>query len=491
MPQEPRNHALRRASVIPTMVASLGIGCATSTEPPETQPQTGPTPGPTAPRPKPNFVIILADDLDALSTPFMPKTQSLLVQKGLSFSNAFCANPLSAPARATLLTGLHAHNHGVTNNINSFTVFRSAALEQRSITRWLKAAGYSTALIGKSLNHYVGEEPWAYWDEWQSFYPKGGETCSSCVYYNYSIREKTTTVSYGSSEEDYLTDVLAGRAATYLKRAASQDTPFFLWFAPSAPHMPADFPSRHRHTYAAEKAPRTPSFNEADMSDKPRWQQTNLPLLDDDDIRDVDSFDRARLRALLAVDDAIERIVQTLSDSGKLDNTFIILTSDNGYLLGQHRLSNGKGLPYENCVRVPLIVRGPEVPEGLTRDHLVSNVDIAPTLADLAQATAPDDLDGRVSTALLRANPPAPSAWRQEVLLEGFSTGEDSLPEFHGLRTATDSYVEYYSAEIELYSLTNDPDQMQSLHQSAPAATLAAWASRLSALRACRAAACR
>jgi N-acetylglucosamine-6-sulfatase len=490
MPQEPRNQALLRASVIPTVVASLGIGCATSTEPPE-QPQASPTPSASPTRPKPNFVFILTDDFDALSAPFMPKSQSLLVQRGVSFSNAFCADPLSAPARATLLTGLHAHNHGVNNNINSFTVFRSAGLEQRSLARWLKTAGYSTALIGKSLNHYIGEEPWAYWDEWQSFYPTSGETCSSCVYYNYSIREKTTTVRYGSDELDYLTDVLANRAVTYLKQAASHDAPFFLWFAPSAPHMPAEYPSRHRHTYAGEKAPRTPSFNEDDMSDKPLWQRTNLPRLDDDDIRDVDSYHRARLRALLAVDDAVERIVQTLTDTGKLDNTFIILTSDNGYLLAQHRVSNGKGLPYENCVRVPLIVRGPEVPEGATRDHLVSNVDIAPTLADLAQATAPDDVDGRVSTALLRSNPPAPSAWRPEVLLEGFSTGEDSLPEFHGLRTATDSYVEYYSAEIELYSLTSDPDQLQSLHQSASAATLTQWASRLSGLRACRAAACR
>jgi N-acetylglucosamine-6-sulfatase len=436
-------------------------------------------------------VVILADDLDALSVPYMPQVQSLLVQRGVSFANAFCALPVSAPARATLLTGLHAHNHGVSNNIGSFQRFLSRGLQEKSLARWFKESGYSTALIGKSMNHYVGEDPWPYWDVWQSFFPSNGEDCSSCVYYNYSIRESERIVRYGQAPGDYLTDVLADRSIAYLHQAAQGDEPFFLWLAPSAPHAPAEFPQRYQHSFAVERAPRTPSFNEADISDKPAWHQANLPLISDEDVRELDGFQRGRLRSLQAVDDAVARIVQTLDTLGKTENTYIVFVSDNGLLLGQHRVDGGKAFPYENCTRVPFVVRGPGVPAGVTLTHLVSNVDVAPTFAELAGVAAPSDLDGKSFAPLLRPQPPAASTWRQEVLVEFFSTGADSLPEYHGLRTANASYVEYMGGGIELYDLAADPDQLQSLHRTADDGTLAQWRQRLANIQACQGAVCR
>jgi N-acetylglucosamine-6-sulfatase len=283
--------------------------------------------------------------------------------------------------------------------------------------------------------------------------------------------------------------VLAGKATDFIRRAAADGLPFFMYLAPYAPHQPATPAPRHAEAFAGVTAPRPPSFNEADVSDKPAWVQSR-PLLTATQIAQLDLLYRKRLQSLLAVEDLLEQLIQTLLATHQLRHTYILFTSDNGFHLGQHRLPAGKNTAYEEDLRVPLLVRGPGVPAGRVLEHLAVNIDLAPTFAELAGAVAPEFLDGRSLVPLLGPHPPPLASWRQAFLLEsGFRTGARV---FQGLRTTTHTYVEYVNTgERELYDMVDDPDQLHSLHDTAEPALLAQLAARLAQLRTCAGAACR
>jgi N-acetylglucosamine-6-sulfatase len=215
-----------------------------------------------------------------------------------------------------------------------------------------------------------------------------------------------------------MTDVLSGKAADFIKRAATAPAPFFLYIATYAPHQPATPAPQYANAFPDAKAPRPPSYNEQDVSDKPQWVQ-KLPLLTDTQEAQLDDLYRKRIETLQSVDDLIENVVNTLQAAGKLDNTFIIFSSDNGFHLGEHRETAGKQAPYEENIRLPLIVRGPGIAAGKTMDQLVGNVDFAPTFAQWAGATVPDFVDGRSFAPLLGGA--APDAWRQAFLIEHFA----------------------------------------------------------------------
>ena len=215
------------------------------------------------------------------------------------------------------------------------------------------------------------------------------------------------------------------------------------------------------------EAPRPPSFNEEDVSDKPSWIEARLPLTEGQ-IGRIDELHRKRLRSLLAVDEMIKRLVESLQYSRKLSKTYILFTSDNGWHEGEHRREKGKWSAYEEDIRVPLIVRGPGVPEGVGRTHMVLNNDLAPTFAGLGGVSPPAFVDGGSFVKLLRARPPSPSKWRSAFLAEALASGATGRPAYEAVRTQTHLWAEYATGERELYNLSKDPYELQSRHKTAP-----------------------
>jgi N-acetylglucosamine-6-sulfatase len=453
---------------------------------------------------RPNLVVVLTDDQDLVlgSLDFMPRTRALIGDQGMTFSNHFVPLSLCCPSRSTILTGLHVHNHRVLTNFppdGGFERFDQLGLEDRTLAVALHDAGYRTALFGKYLNGYPNGENLTHvppgWDEWAS--PVKGSPYAA---YRYTLNENGKLVVHGSKAEDYMTDVLAAKAVDFVRRSSSQ--PFFLYLATYAPHRPSTPAKRHAGLFPGLQAPRTPSFNEPDVRDKPARIRA-LKRLDASRVAAIDALYRKQMQSLQAVDEAVAALVQALRDAGRLDDTYIVFTSDNGFHMGQHRLEPGKYTPYESDVHVPLLVRGPGVPRGLTVDALTLSVDFAPTFAELAGATLPVQPDGRSLVPLLEGKPPA--SWRQAVLLEQFAVpsappkGSDlqepddasSHPSHRGIRTASYKYVEYGTGEKEVYDLKKDPDERLNLRDQMPKTWLASVSKLVKALASCKGATCR
>ncbi|CAA9286898.1 MAG: Choline-sulfatase, partial [uncultured Chloroflexia bacterium] len=257
------------------------------------------------------------------------------------------------------------------------------------------------------------------------------------------------------------------------------------------PHLPARPAERHEGAFAGEKAPRPPSFDEEDVSDKPSSVE-NTGRVSDEEASEVDERYRRRLESMLDVDEMVATLVGELEAAGELDDTFFFFTSDNGFLQGEHRIVQGKSRPYEESARVPLFVRGPGVAAGSETKELVLNTDLAPTFAELAGLEEFPAADGRSLAPLLRGEE-TPS-WRKAVLLEaeGFSEEEaDSRADYGAFRTGTHKYVEYENGERELYDLEADPYELESLHESADPSLPRDLKARLDALRSCAGDECR
>ena len=454
-----------------------------------------PTPAP------PNNVFILADDQDTQSMPFMPKVKSLLADQGVTFSRNFVATSLCCPSRASILTGQYAHNHRTLSNAapaGGYDVFLANNSEGSTLGSWLKAAGYRTMLVGKYLNGYGLGDPTHVppgWDEWHADFASGGEADSG-NYVDFVINDNGVVTHHTDA---YLTDFLTERAVAAIQGAVAKGPePFFLYVAPPAPHTPAYRPSRYKGLFSDQQAPRVPSFDEGDTSNKPTWVREQ-PLFTPKVEQQIDALYEDRLATMLAVDDMVERIVQELQANGRLANTFIFFTSDNGFLLGPHRFPHGKEAAYEESIRVPLVVRGPGVPAGQIRDQIVANIDFAPSFGELARTHLPDSVDGRSFAPLLTASPPAD--WRPDLLLEHWQNLSDpdnprfvkgGIPTFYGLRTADQlTYVEYVTGETEFYDMRNDPYQLNNLGDQLPDSTVAPLRNRVALLKTCRGATCR
>ncbi len=442
---------------------------------------------------KPNIILILTDDLDMSTIPYMPRLKALLTDRGTTFANFFVSDSLCCPSRSSILRGQYAHNHGVLSNTppdGGFERARALEIEKSTIATWLQGAGYRTVLLGKYLNGYPANEPTYVppgWDEWYG--ALGNKPYSN---FNYQLNENGQLVSYGGKREDYLTDVIGGKAIDFIKRTSSTGKPFFVYLATFAPHQPAVPAPRHLNEFADVKAPRPPSFNEEDVSDKPS-RIRNLPPLNANAIANIDNLYRKRLQSMLAVDEMITNLVATLEATGTLKNTYIFFTSDNGFHLGEHRLRPGKTMPYDEDLRVPLIVRGPGVAAGRVVEHMGVNIDFAPTFAELGGVTSvPSFVDGRSLMPVLGANPPPLNSWRQAFVAEYWEArrGRSEL-QYQAIRTRDTLYVEWTNGEKELYDLGNDPYELQSLHAAASPDVLGKLSSWLNALRACAAATCR
>jgi arylsulfatase A-like enzyme len=420
----------------------------------------------------------------------MANVKSLIADQGVSFPNFFVSLPLCCPSRSTILRGQYAHNTGIFKNAppdGGFQGFLDKGLEQSTIATWLQAAGYRTGLIGKYLNGYPGNQAKNYvppgWDTWAAVTGDMG-------YYKYELNNNGVIEAHAKTDQDYLTDLIA-RGAEAFVRAPAQNKPFFLYLPVFAPHGPSIPARRHVALFPELKAPRTLAFNEADVDDKPEWAGTR-DLLNDDDIRKIDAEYRLRIQSLQAVDEMVASLVRALEATGQLDNTYIFITSDNGWEQGEHRIDKGKQTPYEESIRVSMTVRGPNVPHGRTVDYLVGNVDLAPTFAELGRAELPGFVDGRSLVPLMRPNLVAEEKWRRGFLIElgaaksaTKKSGDLRAPELVGVRTREHLYVEYSTGEKELYDLRSDPYQLQNIAARAEAGLLSRLSAMLATLSDC------
>lgn len=405
---------------------------------------------------RPNIILILTDDQRADTLQYMPLTKDRLADRGVTFNNNFCPTPVCAPSRASILTGLYGHNHQIMKNSDSSDKFDDSS----TLPIWLKSSGYYTGLIGKYLNDYNDKymPTWPYqppgWDVWMPFKDDPG-------YNNYFLIENLKEVLYGSGDENYSTTVLANKAVDFIQ-SAPVTKPMFLYFAVKAPHNPAKPLDSDLTKFSTLSPYRPPSFNEADVSDKPAWVR-NEPLLNSTAIKYNDTFRKKQIACLQAVDRSVAQIVDKLEQTGRLSNSIIIFTSDHGMMWGEHRISIAKNCAYEEAAKAPLIIRTPTTGTAKVKDQLVMNIDLPATISEYAGVTPPYKLNGKSLKGLIDETA---VSWRQEVLLEARN------PVMSGVRSTRYVYFEYATGEKEFYDLANDPYQLQSKHNDAAYASV-------------------
>ena len=400
---------------------------------------------------KPNILLILTDDQRWDEINHMATVQADLVGRGVHFLNGMVSDPLCCPSRATILTGTYSHTNGIytdlAKNGGGFPHFH----DQTTIATVLKARGYATALVGKYLNDYNPKNA--------SYIPPGWQTWFAATdegYRRFAISDQGTNKNFTGTGA-YLTDV-EGQKAVAVINATPQNQPLFLYFAPFAPHTPSVPTPKYKGSLLDLPPLRPPSYNEQDVSDKPKYIRKVGPW-DATKIAKIDALRIHMYQTLLSVDDWIKTILATLSSTGRLNNTLIVYMSDNGYLLGEHRV-DGKTVPYEESIKVPFVVRWDAAHWNVPRedDHLVANVDLAETFAEAAGRTMPGS-EGDSLLPLL-ADPSTP--WRTELLLE-HSGPYASRPPYCGVRGARWVYVQYATGEEELYDLQTDPYQLHNV----------------------------
>ena len=387
---------------------------------------------------RPNFLIIISDDQRYDTMQFMPKTQKLIFDQGVTFPHAYITTPLCCPSRSSILTGMYAHNHGVLDN--------SVELNMETFINALHESGYYTGLVGKYLNSWDGEARPEF-DYWISF--ARGES----RYYNPRLNVNGI---WERHTDQYITDALGNYAQEFLTKAGKKNQPYVLIFAANAPHEPATPAEEDKDKLQDLPAYRPPSFNEEDMSDKPAWM-AQRPLLNETEIAALEIFRRNQNLTLLSLDRAIEKVMGTLTETKALDKTMIFYLSDNGKHYGEHRLDS-KNTYFEEAVRVPFAIRYPTlIPSPYSDNRVVSNIDIAPTLYELAGLPIPEAVNGLSLVGLF--NPEI--TWREGVLLEGWPP----RGVYSAIHTERYLYAETVDDIAELYDLELDPYELNNLAQ--------------------------
>jgi N-acetylglucosamine-6-sulfatase len=450
---------------------------------------------------RPNILILETDDQTLAEMEVLPNVRQLIGAQGVTFDNNFDSFSLCCPSRATLLTGQYSHNNGVRGNAPPEGGYYKLD-STNTLAVWLQKAGYHTIHVGKYLNGYGTRNPREIppgWTDWH-----GSVDPTTYRYYNYTLNENGQLNTYCATPQAscYQTDVYRDKANDLIRGRAGQSSPWFMWVAfladhsggPREPGDPAgqatpDPAPRHRDKLAGTPLPQPPSFNEADVSDKPRLMQRRA-LMNQRQIAAVQENWQQRRETLMAVDEAVASIVETLRSTGQLDNTLILFTSDNGFFHGEHRIRNGKVWLYEPSIRVPLLMRwtgNRSLPRGVHRTQLTMNVDYAETILGAAGDTVrPERVEDGVN--LLRF-------WRDGGLELGRDLLVDNQPgvtHFDAIRSRNFLYAEYSAGDRELYDLRRDPDELQSQHAN-PAynAIKASLADRLHRLVTCSGGSCR
>jgi arylsulfatase A-like enzyme len=476
------------------LIALVGLGSAAVVAAVGASSHRAPA-GAGTPSQRPNVLVLETDDQTLAEMAVLPNVRRLMGDEGVTFDNNFVSFSLCCPSRATFLTGQYAHNDGVRgNSLPTGGYYKLDSTETLPV--WLQRAGYYTVQVGKYLNEYGTRHPTEIppgWSEWHA-----SVESSTYRYYGYTLNENGTLTTYCANPQPacYQTDVYRDKAAEIIRRRAPQPQPFFLWVAFVAPHAGRpddpddpfiDTPSpapRHRDAFANEPLPMPPSFNEADVSDKPRGIRSR-PVLSPREIAAIQENWQQRRETLLAVDEAVATIIATLRASGELENTLILFTSDNGFFHGEHRVLFGKVLLYEPSIRVPLLMRGPGIPHGVHRSQLTANVDDAPTILDAAHVQPGRIEDGISLLPLARDG-------GQELGRDLLVDNQPGADHFDAIRSRDWLYAEYANGDREFYDLARDPDELQSLHADPRYASVReALARRLHVLVACKGATCR
>jgi N-acetylglucosamine-6-sulfatase len=466
---------------------------------------------PDAGRQRPNVVVLLSDDQTVDEMRFMPEVRRLIGRAGAKFDADMTNWPLCCPSRATMLSGEYAHNHGVLGNrapLGGFDRFDTA----HDLPVWLHKAGYYTAHIGKLMNGYesspVGVPPG--WSEWHG-------SKRTYWYYGVQLLEADGLHTYGSIHENtddpaspdrYNTTVFTDKAVDIIRQRAPSDRPFYLSVSYLAPHgggpnrpdtdqparcdATAKAPVEHLGDLESTPLPRPPSFDEADVSDKPAAIADRDPL-SAKQIANATRNYRCRGESVMGIDDGAKRVVDALRATGELKNTLLIYTSDNGFFHGEHRIPSGKNQVYEEAVRVPLLIRGPGIPRRTEVGDITINADLVPTILDATGARADLPQDGRSLLPFI-AHPDRFHG--RELLLEQRSRdGDDGEPrgtEYSAIRTDRYKLVDNATGETELYDLEHDPYELRNVHgDAAYAEAETALTERLAALRTCAGRSCR
>jgi N-acetylglucosamine-6-sulfatase len=482
-----------------------------------------------ASKPRPSFVVIQTDDqtLDQLYDTFrenptlqaMPNTLRLIAKRGMTLSQYYVSYPLCCPSRVSLLTGRYAHNHGVKGNVQpngGFFGFTFRGAMTHNLALWLQAAGYRTIHVGKFLNGY-GDEPY---DEGKTI-PPGWNAWHTVIkadtnhyFYGYTLNNNGQldgpygdsgsweTREYGVRDDlgcpfaplnglpcYYETDQLT-YIATQELLGTPPTQPFYLQLDYTAPHgdfrRPAGPEPAPRHYDWFKGAPyphdRSQGFAEGNVRDKPSFIKES-PYLSLNDIHTYRVYYQKALDSLRAVDDGVKLIIDTLGAMQRLRNTYVIFTSDNGFFFGEHRLTGGKFLAYEPSTHLPFLIRGPGIRPNSETAELFGNADIAPTILELAKATADKSIDGRSMVPFLRDRDLRSN---RPLLFESFVETSDveangGIPgtrpqgsgatasilappkDYAGIRLGPYKYIAWPSGEKELYDLEKDPYELNNV----------------------------
>lgn len=465
------------------VVAALGVGTSDSGE------STAKAAAPSGP----NFVFVLTDDLSTDLLPYMKQVQAMKRQ-GTSFSRYIVTDSLCCPSRSTIFSGRYPHSTGVFRNEGrdgGFHVFHKSPKDGRSeeadtFATSLNASSYETAMMGKYMNGYkpqgvVDGKPryvppgWSAWSVAGNGYPE----------YDYNLLDKRvgrapTLIHHGHQPADYLTDVLNQRGRTFMDNAVRRGHSFMLEVATFAPHGPFTPAPRDARRFPRAKVPRTKLFNRAQRKPRPHWLSTKR--LGKNAVGKLDRDFRKRARAVQAVDKMIGDIRAELQRLGVAQNTYIVFSSDNGFHMGQRRMTAGKMTAFDHDVRVPLVVIGPSVPRGKTVNKLAANVDLRPTFQQLAGAPISNRVEGRSLVPFLRGD--KVTRWRRATLIEHHGPDKDkddpdrpaprsgNPPTYRALRFTNSLYVRYAPtkkhgarSQPEFYDLKKDPLERHNVYR--------------------------
>ncbi len=443
---------------------------------------------------RPNIIFLMTDDLDDKLMPYMEQVNALIGDQGVTFTNYFVTASTCCPSRSSILRGQYPHNTGIFENSPGFEEFYKKGDEAETLATWLKDAGYRTSYMGKYLNLYPAGVKRTYippgWDDWHVFLYGPSDN----FYVGYTMNENGKLIKYQKHDYDYSTDVIKNKSFEFIDKSLKRNSPFFLLISVYAPHGPTIPAPRHADLFEGLEYPKGPSFQEADASDKPAIIRELSTANGIFEVKDANELFLKRVRTIQSVDELVAALVKKLEETGELANTYFIFTSDNGFHMGEHALPSGKMLPYEEDIRVPLMVRGPGIQPGTTVTQMVANIDLAPTLAELADAQTADFVDGRSAVRFLSSQSGQPENidWRNALLIEAGNLDRESpVIAWRGIRTKTFVYVEYENGELEFYDLVNDPYELQNLAGKLDEQTLSALHSWLEELKSCQGDECR
>jgi N-acetylglucosamine-6-sulfatase len=453
------------------------------------------SPDPTGDPARPNVVMIVADDLDKKLLRWMPQTRRLIAAEGASFDRYYVEQSTCCTSRASILSGEYTHNHGVRgNHYPAGGFFRwHEGRESSALPTWLESNGYRSALLGKYLNEYPYPSGYDGTDAekealeefvppgWQSWFsPVAGtpyRQLDTILNVNGVVDEEPRTEFLDQLMGERLLDLVNGLDGMDLR-----DGGRFVYYASYSPHSPYASPERFQAEFEDVRYPRTPSFDEGDVSDKYGLAGVRGPMTEEK-VEEIDEAFRARVRSVQVLDANVGALVRRLEAQGTLDNTFVVFTSDNGYNMGEHRLDIAKYNQFEETVSVPLLVRGPGIEPGTRISELAGNIDLAPTIADMTDSHTPDRVDGMSLLPLIDGG--AKTLPREHLLLsrgliplekEALSAVEEfpetvvesprhaRLSDFNAVVTERWKLVDYINSDREeLYDLRNDPYELTNL----------------------------